>query len=171
MSTNTPNFNLEKPSTEEFYDVNVPNGNMDIIDDALATHWSESASEAHGQIRKEYMLFDGALTKGSANLTMPDGFKTLNDFDEVNIMGTMDTSSSATWKHFSQHLVIKNVHDTFGFSETHEVLFTSAPSDIFWLRGTLNKITNTVTISYNRRKLGTGNGEDVTINAIGGIVR
>ncbi|WP_431808812.1 hypothetical protein [Lysinibacillus sphaericus] len=37
MSTNTPNYNLEKPNEEEFYDVNVQNGNMDKIDSALKT--------------------------------------------------------------------------------------------------------------------------------------
>lgn len=37
MSTNTPNYNLEKPNEEEFYDVNVQNGNMDKIDTVLKT--------------------------------------------------------------------------------------------------------------------------------------
>lgn len=44
MSKNTPNYNLEKPGTEEFYDVNVPNGNMDKIDSALKTLAEEVAS-------------------------------------------------------------------------------------------------------------------------------
>ncbi|WP_445477974.1 hypothetical protein ACULLL_16570 [Lysinibacillus irui] len=35
MSTHTPNFNLEKPDADEFYDVSVPNANMDIIDNKL----------------------------------------------------------------------------------------------------------------------------------------
>lgn len=35
MPTNTPNFKLIKPTQEEFYDVKVPNNNMDIIDRLL----------------------------------------------------------------------------------------------------------------------------------------
>ncbi|MGE7840142.1 glycine-rich domain-containing protein [Lysinibacillus sp. NPDC093712] len=44
MSTNTPNYNLEKPNQDEFYDVNVQNGNMDKIDSALKTLAGEVAS-------------------------------------------------------------------------------------------------------------------------------
>lgn len=32
MAGQTPNYKLVKPAPEEFYDVAVPNGNMDIID-------------------------------------------------------------------------------------------------------------------------------------------
>lgn len=35
MSNQTPNYNLIKPTPEEFYDIDVQNGNMDIIDAAL----------------------------------------------------------------------------------------------------------------------------------------
>ncbi|MGE7977373.1 hypothetical protein [Psychrobacillus sp. NPDC093200] len=35
MPTNTPNFNLVKATQEEFYNVDVPNNNMDIIDRLL----------------------------------------------------------------------------------------------------------------------------------------
>lgn len=44
MSTNTPNYNLEKPNEEEFYDVNVQNGNMDKIDSAINALAVEVAS-------------------------------------------------------------------------------------------------------------------------------
>ncbi|KOP78666.1 hypothetical protein AMS59_12690 [Lysinibacillus sp. FJAT-14745] len=44
MSTNTPNFNLEKPSVEEFYDVGVPNSNMDKIDNVL----KKLSDDVHG---------------------------------------------------------------------------------------------------------------------------
>lgn len=37
MSAQTSNYKLEKPSPEEFYDVAVPNANMDKIDAALKT--------------------------------------------------------------------------------------------------------------------------------------
>ena len=35
MAEFTPNFNLEKPDEDEFYNVAYFNGNMDIIDEAL----------------------------------------------------------------------------------------------------------------------------------------
>lgn len=35
MPTSTTNYNLTKPGYEEFYDVGVPNANMDKIDAAL----------------------------------------------------------------------------------------------------------------------------------------
>jgi hypothetical protein len=35
MATNTTNYNLVKPDGEEFYDVTVQNGNMDIIDEEI----------------------------------------------------------------------------------------------------------------------------------------
>lgn len=51
MPTNTANYNLVKPGTDEFYDVSVHNGNSDIIDaklkenaDGLTTHLEEKAS-------------------------------------------------------------------------------------------------------------------------------
>jgi hypothetical protein len=37
MATNTPNFNLVKPDFTDVVDVTDLNGNMDIIDTALAT--------------------------------------------------------------------------------------------------------------------------------------
>jgi len=37
MAGQTPNYKLVKPAPEEFYDVTVPNGNMDKIDAALKT--------------------------------------------------------------------------------------------------------------------------------------
>jgi len=36
MATNTTNYNLVKPDATDFYDISAPNGNMDIIDAALA---------------------------------------------------------------------------------------------------------------------------------------
>lgn len=35
MPTSTTNYNFTKPGSEEFYDVGVPNANMDKIDAAL----------------------------------------------------------------------------------------------------------------------------------------
>lgn len=44
MPTNTTNFGLIKPGQEEFYDVNVPNVNMDVIDSVLKEIQDESIS-------------------------------------------------------------------------------------------------------------------------------
>ncbi|WP_052344281.1 phage tail protein [Bacillus ndiopicus] len=121
--------------------------------------------------RVEHILFQGALTVGTANLKMPDGFTNLNDFDEVIILGTMDTSSPSTWKHYSQRIDIKNVVEIFGFAESYEVLFDNSTTiNKFWLRGVLNKSLNTLAINYNRRKIGAASGENTTVNAIGGVV-
>ncbi|MGE7115088.1 hypothetical protein ACQKIM_27675, partial [Lysinibacillus sp. NPDC047702] len=35
MAEQTPNYNLTKPDINEFYDVEVQNNNMDIIDTAI----------------------------------------------------------------------------------------------------------------------------------------
>jgi hypothetical protein len=37
MATNTPNFNLVKPDLTDIVDIGDINGNMDIIDSALAS--------------------------------------------------------------------------------------------------------------------------------------
>lgn len=145
-------------------------GKQVALQETIDTHSGKSASVAHGKVRKEYVLFQGTLTNGTANLTMPSSFTNLNDFDEVIIAGTMDTTSSSTWKHFSQIYTPKNSIDNFGFSETHEILFTTAATNVFWLKGNVNRVSNTVSISYNRRKLGTNTGEDGNFSAIGGVV-
>ena len=48
MADNTTNYNLTKPSAEEFYDVGVQNGNMDIIDDELKKLNDGKAPSGHG---------------------------------------------------------------------------------------------------------------------------
>lgn len=37
MPNYTPNYNLEKPTEDEFYDVGVQNGNMDKLDETIAS--------------------------------------------------------------------------------------------------------------------------------------
>lgn len=58
MSTNTPNFNLEKPSEDEFYDVGVQNSNMDKIDTALKTLADEVAD---GVTQEDLNVIDAKL--------------------------------------------------------------------------------------------------------------
>lgn len=46
MAEQTPNYNLTKPDLEEFYDVEVQNNNMDIIDVALKGLEEDKAASA-----------------------------------------------------------------------------------------------------------------------------
>lgn len=48
MSTKTPNYNLTKPSDKDFYDINVHNGNMDIIDAELKNLNNNKAPSGFG---------------------------------------------------------------------------------------------------------------------------
>lgn len=57
MSTNTPNYKLEKPEPQEFYDVGILNANMDKIDTTLKSldeniieHSNLNAIDAHGKM-------------------------------------------------------------------------------------------------------------------------
>lgn len=72
MSTYTPNYNLEKPDVEEFYDVTVPNGNMEKIDtnlkeisDVINEHLIETPTKSkagHVKLQEDYI--SGALQNG-----------------------------------------------------------------------------------------------------------
>lgn len=46
MATETKNLHLIKPSPDDFYDINVDNGNMDIIDEAIHANAEELESHA-----------------------------------------------------------------------------------------------------------------------------
>jgi hypothetical protein len=48
MSNKTTNYNLTKPTADDFYDVDVPNGNMDIIDAELKKLEDGKAPSGHG---------------------------------------------------------------------------------------------------------------------------
>lgn len=48
MSSKTPNFNLTKPSADDFYDIEVQNGNMDIVDTELKKLNDGKAPSGHG---------------------------------------------------------------------------------------------------------------------------
>lgn len=59
MPNFTPNLNLEKPLQTEFYNVDVPNANMDKIDTSINAHISNMAQ--HNQIldgtQKKQLIF------------------------------------------------------------------------------------------------------------------
>ena len=48
MAEKTTNYNLTKPSADDFYDVGVQNGNMDIVDAELKKLNDEKAPSGHG---------------------------------------------------------------------------------------------------------------------------
>lgn len=48
MSSKTTNYNLTKPSADDFYDIEVQNGNMDIVDAELKRLNNEKAPSGHG---------------------------------------------------------------------------------------------------------------------------
>lgn len=56
MATNTTNLNLVKPATTDFYDINVQNGNMDIIDEAVAGKIDKSLATA----ANDFLVASGA---------------------------------------------------------------------------------------------------------------
>lgn len=58
MSNRTPNYNLEKPTPEEFYDIEVQNSNMDKIDTVLKTLSDEVAN---GVTEEDIIVINGKL--------------------------------------------------------------------------------------------------------------
>lgn len=47
MATETPNYHLVKPDVNDFYDIGVPNGNMDLLDAELKARAEAYAAHAH----------------------------------------------------------------------------------------------------------------------------
>jgi glycerophosphoryl diester phosphodiesterase len=56
MSTNTTNYNLVEPDGNEFYDVQVQNSNMDIIDEEIKNNSNKAESESANAILKHVSL-------------------------------------------------------------------------------------------------------------------
>lgn len=78
MPTNTTNYNLVKPTEEEFYDVNVQNNNMDILDSALRTLQNAIASGATEEELLELQRIFTAHIRGNAS-TEEKGHVQLDD--------------------------------------------------------------------------------------------
>jgi hypothetical protein len=67
MANKTDNFGLTKPLPDEFYDVNVHNENMDIIDETLKTipkYATDINATPIGMISEGYSLLDYDLEDG-----------------------------------------------------------------------------------------------------------
>jgi len=190
VAEQTPNYGLTKSGLEDFYDVEVQNSNMNIIDTVLkklddnkvnstdltdveqtvTEHLERTASEAHGAVRREYVLFTGIVTTSTVNLDLPPNFASLNDFDEIIVLGTMARNGSSTWKHFNE--VIKPIAtlNNQTVSIGHEILFTTSESNKYWLHLNFNKSNKTLNVGYNRSKIGNAAGLDGTENAVGGVI-
>lgn len=166
MATNSNHLLLLLPELGDYYSHELHRENYQKID-AFAGRVNGYLEQSG---RKTHVLFSGILTTGSANLILPDGFTSLDDFDEIIAMGTLCMPSVSTAKHFNQIINIKDNGNSFFLSESHEILYTTTTSDVYWLRATISKTNNTITISYNRKKIGANVGEETTDNAIAGIV-
>lgn len=104
MSTTTPNYNLIKPGQKEFYDVSVPNANMDILDGVLKTLQdainSGATEQEIAEIRQELAahLADKAnphgVTKTQVGLGNVDNVKQIpvNEKGAANGIATLDAS-------------------------------------------------------------------------------
>lgn len=66
MATNTPNYNLVKPSGTEFADIDVLNGNSDIIDAQMKTN-ADNISAATTELNNKFDKTGGILT-GDVNV-------------------------------------------------------------------------------------------------------
>lgn len=83
MSNHTANLKLEKPLQEEFYDVDVQNGNMDILDAAIETI-KEGYVKKAGDTMTGQLIAEGGVKgdlAGTADKAIAD--KNGNDIDET----------------------------------------------------------------------------------------
>lgn len=62
MSNKTTNYNLTKPTADDFYDVDVPNGNMDIIDAELKKLEDKKAPSGHGLGKDAFSIREVSFT-------------------------------------------------------------------------------------------------------------
>lgn len=74
MAEKTTNYNLTKPSADDFYDVGVQNGNMDIVDAELKKLNNGKAPEGHGL---------GGLAKEMSNVSFFETLKRGGGFYQV----------------------------------------------------------------------------------------
>lgn len=80
MASKTANYNLTKPDENDYYDINIPNGNMDIIDAQLKkaeTNQNEAATHLQNEI--------DAIGKAKGQ---PNGYAELDDKGSLKQMPT-----------------------------------------------------------------------------------
>lgn len=141
------------------------------IEQRITNHTEKSASAAHGKVRKEYLLFSGALASGNATLMIPQEISTLDDFDEIILLGTLNSTSPSTWKHTSETIYPRNIGNTQAVSWSYNFIYAGySYVDYYWTRFILDKANKKITIIYNRKKNGTGNAEDTLENVVSAVV-
>lgn len=140
------------------------------VEQRVDTHFSESASKAHGAVRKEYVLFSGMVTTGTVILDIPLSFTSIDDFDEVFVLGTLAINNSSTWRHFNEVFKPNGNLNTQSVSVGHEIIFPTTESSKYWLHLSFNKPNKTLTVVYNRSKIGNGSGVDGTENAVASVI-
>lgn len=121
MPTNTTNFSLIKPGQEEFYNVDVPNANMDTIDgvlkalqdaissgaseqdlkelrDALATHISEIATLTKvGHVMLSNLINGSSDTKAATELAVKNAIAHVKAWGRSKITeGSLQTDPNIT---------------------------------------------------------------------------
>lgn len=115
-------------------------------------------------VRKEYVLYLGSLSSGSATLTMPEGISNLDDFDEIHVIGKLafkDEAQTFYPKHMS----------TISISMVSQLTFAGfSYIDTYWLKSTIDKATKKITIEYNRKLISGTNAVDTTENTITKII-
>lgn len=108
MSVKTTNYQLTKPEENDYYDVNVPNGNMDIIDEKL----KESADKTATAVQA-ITLGGAAVPKSGATVQLPayptslpaNGGNATNA-NYANAAGSAPANGgTANYAHYSSHAV------------------------------------------------------------------
>ena len=134
MATKTTNYNLTKPDLEDFADIRVLNGNMDIIDDALKKVKDTA----------ENIDLSGYATKSELNNYLPlvggnlTGPLTINS-ENVVVDKSTTIGSSTGYVKLSNGLIIQWGYvttSTAGFIKqvTFETPMTNANYNVFYSR-------------------------------------
>ena len=125
MSTNTPNYNLEKPDANEFYDVNVQNDNLDAIDQALKDNSDAAAANTQSASDNEDSINALAQTAAANAQAISDNAEAISDTAQTvslheqnaaQMASGIDLSAGdvtlASGDYYKGLLVVAAAHDT-----------------------------------------------------------
>lgn len=160
MPTNTTNFNLIKPTQEEFYNVDVPNSNMDTIDGLLKALQDAINSGASAE---DLSLLSGALTTHLADEANPHKVTKF----QVGL-GNVGNYAIATQEEAKAGLVDNKYMNPL---RTKEAIAELAPKPITLSAGP-TLISDNISVPGASLAVGTTSGDIVRWNAtVGGVVR